>query len=382
MKRLTTLASKCKNAFMLVAVCAMVLTACKKEQSSINTAPPEVNNETSAVAAARQAEQTGQLEAQKEGDVVAAGEASPNEMRSPKNIVERLVGNSNFTALVAAAIKTDLAGALSNPSASLTVFAPTNHAFAGLPAPFNNAANIAGITDAAQIAFLKSVLLYHVLGTEVFSHQIANGRSSAVTLKGAGTANDNTIYFSNKFGLIRINGQTNVIRADRDASNGVIHWIDKVLLFPTTTIAGVATSNPAFSSLVAALVKTNLVGVFTGSGDFTVFAPTNNAFAALPAPFNNAANIGAITNTTQINALSNILRYHVVGSRYFAWDFGILSRITTLADAPNNKVTTILGYNNGFVKGDNNPTFSFANPADILTTNGVVHVIDRVLLPK
>jgi uncharacterized surface protein with fasciclin (FAS1) repeats len=382
MKKLTTLFSKCKNALMLIAICATVLTACKKEQSSIDTAPPEVNNEGTAVAAARQAEQTGQLEAQKEGDIVAAGEANPNETRGSKNIVEKLVGNSNFTALVAAAIKTDLAGALSNPSANLTVFAPTNHAFAGLPAPFNNATNIAGITDAAQITFLKSVLLYHVLGTEVFSHQIASGRSSAVTLKGASTANDNTIYFSNKFGLIRINGQTNVIRADRNASNGVIHWIDKVLLFPTTTIAGVATSNPAFSSLVAALVKTNLVGVFTGSGDFTVFAPTNNAFAALPAPFNNATNIGAITNTAQISALANILRYHVVGSRYFAWDFGILNRITTLADAPNNKVTTILGYNNGFVKGDNNPTFSFANPADILTTNGVVHVIDRVLLPK
>jgi uncharacterized surface protein with fasciclin (FAS1) repeats len=382
MNKLKFQLNKWVKAFAFVMVLAVLVTACSKEKSSLETQAPEASNENTAVSAARQAEQTAGTQAQQEGDRIAKGESDNLQGREQKNIVERLVGNSNFTALVAAAIKTNLAGALSNPAANLTVFAPTNNAFAALPAPFNNAANISGITSAADIEFLKNVLLYHVLGTEVFSHQIANGRSSAVTIKPAGSANDNTIYFSRAFGLIRINGQTNVIRADRNASNGVIHWIDNVLLFPTTTIAGVATSNPAFSSLVAALVKTNLVSVFTGSGNFTVFAPTNTAFAQLPAPFNNAANIGAITNQAQIDALANILKYHVVGSRYFTWDLGILSRVTTLAAAPNNKVTTILGYNNAFVKGDNNPTFSFITPADILTTNGTVHVIDRVLLPK
>ena len=147
-------------------------------------------------------------------------------------------------------------------------------------------------------------------------------------------------------------------------------------------IAEIAIADANFSSLVAALVKTNLAAVFFGSGDFTVFAPTNDAFAQLPAPFNNAANISAITDAGQIAALSNILRYHVTGSRNFAWDLGILRRVTTIADAPNNKVTTILGYNKGWVKGDNNTGFIKITPADILATNGVIHVIGKVLLPK
>jgi len=132
---------------------------------------------------------------------------------------------------------------------------------------------------------------------------------------------------------------------------------------------------------VAALVKTDLAGVFTGSGDFTVFAPTDAAFAQLPAPFNNAANINAISNPAQIAALANILKYHVVSSRNFTWDLGILRRITTLADGSDNKITTILGFNTGWVKGNDNNSFASANPADILATNGVIHVINKVLIP-
>ncbi|HOZ77812.1 MAG TPA: fasciclin domain-containing protein, partial [Ferruginibacter sp.] len=275
-----------------------------------------------------------------------------------------------------------LAGALTDASASLTVFAPTNAAFAQLPAPFNNAANIASISSTEQIDFLRNVLLYHVLGAEVLSNQIASGRSSAATLKPAGTANDNTVYISKTFGLIKLNGSTRVIYPNVNATNGVVHVIDKVLLFPTNTIAGIAIANPNFSTLVAALVKTNLAGVFGGSGDFTVFAPTNAAFAQLSAPFNNADNINAITDQGQIDALANILKYHVTGSRYFSWDLGILQRVSTIASAPNNKVTTILGCNIGYVKGDANNKFSKITPADILATNGVIQVIDRVLLPR
>ena len=275
-----------------------------------------------------------------------------------------------------------MAGALSDPAANLTVFAPTNNAFAQLPVPFNNAANINGISDATQIDFLRNVLLYHVLGAEVFSNQISNGASSATTIKPAGINNDNTVYLSKTFGLIRVNGQSTVIYPNLNASNGVIHVINKVLLFPTNNIAELAIATPDLSTLVAALVKTNLAGVFTGAGDFTVFAPTNAAFAQLGEPFNNAANISNISDAAQIAALSNILRYHVLGSRKFGWDLGILDRTATLADGPKNKITTILGFNSGWVRGDNNNSFASLNPADILANNGVIHVIGKVLLPK
>ena len=147
-------------------------------------------------------------------------------------------------------------------------------------------------------------------------------------------------------------------------------------------IVQIVVSTNSFSALEAAVIKTGLAGALSNlNAELTVFAPTNNAFNKLPAPFNNAANISNITDPAQIAALSNILRYHVTTSRYFAWDLGILSRITTAADAPNNKVTTVLGFNQGWVRGDGNNSFSKINPADILTTNGVVHVIDKVLLP-
>lgn len=360
-------------------VMAVFFAACTKNDIQVQT--PDANAEEAAIVNEANALETTALPNAK----AAAGDLNfdnIDQMRGSQNIVQIAISNPQFTSLVAAVVKTGLVDALSNASANLTVFAPTNAAFAQLPAPFNNANNIAAITDPAQIGFLQNVLLYHVLGSEVFSHQIASGRSSATTIKAAGSANDNTIYFSNTFRLIRINGQSNVIRPNLDASNGVIHVIDKVLLSPTNTIAGIAIGNPDFATLVAALVKTNLAGVFAGSGDFTVFAPTNAAFAQLPAPFNNAQNINSITNQAQIDALANILKYHVTASRYFAWDLGILQKPVTLANAPNNKLTTVLGYNRGFVKGDANNSFSKITPADILATNGVIQVIDKVLLPK
>lgn len=134
--------------------------------------------------------------------------------------------------------------------------------------------------------------------------------------------------------------------------------------------------------MVAALVKTNLAGVFAGSGDFTVFAPTNAAFAKLPAPFNNSTNISNISDPAQVAALANILTYHVTASRYFAWDLGILNKVTTLASGPNNKLTTLLGFNNGWVKGNKNRSFSAIAPVDLLATNGVIQVIGDVLLPE
>jgi uncharacterized surface protein with fasciclin (FAS1) repeats len=369
------------KALTIVLLMAGLLTACQKN-SDLNPPNEEItSNEKAAVADAEKLEQTAARNAESEGAALGlSNDQSSSHHKS--NIVEIAVSNPHFSSLVAAVVKTGLAGALSNAEANLTVFAPTNEAFKKLPAPFNNAQSIAQITDQKQIDFLKNVLLYHVLGAEVFSYQIERGRSSAATLKARGTANDNTVYFSKTFGLIRINGQTDIIWANLNASNGVIHVINKVLLPPSANIAQIAIGDANFSSLVAALVKTNLAGVFTGDGDFTVFAPTNDAFAKLPAPFNSAVNISAITNQGQIDALANILKYHVTGSRYFNWDLGILAKVTTLATAPGNKLTTILGYNTGWVKGDANTNFSRTNPGDILATNGVIHVIGDVLLPK
>jgi uncharacterized surface protein with fasciclin (FAS1) repeats len=302
-------------------------------------------------------------------------------MRGTRTIAGIVTTTPFFHSLTAAVVKTGLAPVLASAELNATVFAPTDRAFAKLPAPFNNAASINAITNPAQIEALKNILLYHVLGSEVKRRNIARNRSRAETLKPQTLNDDNDIFLSNSNGLLLVNGNSLVLLADVDASNGVIHIIDDVLLPPSQNIAQIAIGNPNFSTLVAALVKTDLAGVFTGSGDFTVFAPTNDAFSKLPAPFNNAANIGAISDPAQIAALANILKYHVSGSRYFCWDLGILQPIGTLAAAPNNQLVGVLGLNNGWIKGRSNNRFSRIAPGNLLATNGVINVIDQVLLP-
>jgi len=363
---------------LLLAMSALFLTSCKKEIASETSATQDEQSIRKADADRAVAARNASV-ADFEKAFNAMG--SDGTARGQKNIVQIAQSLPIFKSLVAAVVKTGLAPTLSSASLNATVFAPTDAAFSKLPAPFNNQQNISAITDAAQINALRNILLYHVLGTEVRRNQVAAGRSFASTLKPAVISNDNRIYFSNTLGLLLINGNSLVLLPNVDASNGIIHVIDDVLLPPSQNIAEIAIGNPAFSTLVAALVKTNLAGVFTGAGDFTVFAPTNTAFASLPAPFNNAANISAITNQGQIDALANILKYHVTGSRYFAWDLGFFSSITTIASAPSNKLTGILGFDGGWVKGNTNPAFSRITPANILATNGVVQVIDRVLLP-
>jgi uncharacterized surface protein with fasciclin (FAS1) repeats len=359
---------------LLFVTAAILFFSCTKERSVTNE-PELVQNEEAVLQAEADKEvaaMTAEVTAFEREFTTTYGNITA---RQQQNIVQIAQSLPIFKSLVAAVVKTGLAGTLSSASLNATVFAPTDAAFAKLPAPFNNASNIAAITDAGQIEALKNILLYHVLGTEVRSNQIALGRSSTATL------NTGKIYFSKSFGLLLVNGNSKVLLANVDASNGIIHVIDDVLIPASQNIAQIAIGNPAFSSLVAALVKTNLAGVFTGAGDFTVFAPTDAAFAKLSAPFNSAANISAITSQAQIDALANILKYHVAGSRYFAWDFGILSTIPTLAAAPNNNLKGILGLNNGWIKGNSNSTFSRANPVNILATNGVIHVMDQVLLP-
>jgi uncharacterized surface protein with fasciclin (FAS1) repeats len=364
---------------LIVMMGALFITSCKKEKS--DELAPVQNNEEILKAEAQKAidAETATASAFEQEFNVMMGDVAARSHQ--QNIVQIAQSLPIFKSLVAAVVKTGLAGTLSSAALSATVFAPTDAAFAKLPAPFNNATNIAAISNPEQIAALKNILLYHVLGTEVRRGQIAQGRSSAATLKPVVVADDNKIYFSKEFGLLLVNGNSLVLIANVDASNGIIHVIDDVLLPPSQNIAQIAIGNPAFSSLVAALVKTNLAGVFTGAGNFTVFAPTNAAFAQLPAPFNNAANIGAISDPAQIAALANILKYHVTGSRYFAWDLGILRPIQTIAAAPNNKLVGVLGLNSGWIKGNQNNGFSKASPVNILATNGVIQVIDKVLLP-
>ncbi len=297
-----------------------------------------------------------------------------------QNIVQLAQGNANLSTLVAAVVKTNLATTLSGTT-ELTVFAPTNTAFEALDAPFKTAASINAITDAATIATLRGILLYHVIAGDVKAAAITSG--AKVTQRTATTGiNDNTIYLSKNATGVFINGGSQVTTADVDASNGVVHVINKVLVPPSKNIVQIAQTTPGFTALVEAVVKTGLAGTLSDEAiNYTVFAPTDAAFAALPiADFRTAASINAITDAGTIATLRNVLLYHAAAARVFSSDLTNNQTVTTAAAAPNNTVTiTTTGV--AKVKGRSNATAAGISAVDIVATNGVVHVIDQVLLP-
>lgn len=310
-------------------------------------------------------------------DVATPDTTSAVSSRSNGTIVDIAVSNPDFSTLVAAVLKTDLAGFLSRADLDATVFAPTNAAFAKLPAPFNNAQNINGISDPRTIKTLGQILRYHLAQGSFTAAQLKNGPYKTYAV--AKTPNDNWLYVSrDAAGDVFINGKTKVVAANVQADNGVIHVIDNVLFPPTQDIAQIAISNN-FTALVAALKKTRLTNIFMmPTTDATVFAPTDAAFAALPAPLNNAANISSITDQGTINTLRNVLLYHVVGGRVFSADLRDAITVPTLMPGKSVTINLVGGAK---VKGAGNAAGSNIALTDLLARNGVVHVIDQVLLP-
>jgi transforming growth factor-beta-induced protein len=272
------------------------------------------------------------------------------------NIVEIAVSDPRFSTLVAALTKAELVDDLSS-AGSFTVFAPTNDAFAALLAEL-------GITAEELLASpdLKSILLYHVVAGKATAADV-------VTLNKVTTLNGKDVMIEVIDGNVILNGNIKVIITDIMASNGVIHVIDGVLLPPADpSIVDIAVSDPRFSTLVAALTKAELVDDLSGPGPFTVFAPTNDAFAAL------LAELGISAEELLANPdLANILLYHVAAGKVTAADVVTLDKVTTL-QGDDITVEVIAGevILNGNIK---------VIITDIMASNGVIHVIDGVLLP-
>ncbi len=261
----------------------------------------------------------------------------------PPNIVEIAIGNAAFSTLVTAVVEAGLAADLQEPG-PFTVFAPTDAAFAALPP---------GVLDdlLANPEELAEVLLYHVVPGRVRSTDLEDGK--IVTLQGA-AANISLVDG------VSIDAAS-VIDADIEASNGIIHVIDEVIL-PPPNIVEIAISNPDFSTLVTAVVEAGLAEVLQGPGPFTVFAPTDAAFAALPA--------GLLDELlADPDRLRHILLYHVVHGRVRAGDLSDGS-LTTMQGAPVQIDTSGPSVNQSGITA-----------TDIEARNGIIHVIDEVLLP-
>jgi uncharacterized surface protein with fasciclin (FAS1) repeats len=284
----------------------------------------------------------------------------------PGNIAQVAQANG-LSALTAAVTKAGLAATLTSPSVNLTVFAPSNAAFDALAVRLGFA-NAGAMVDALPPAALASILNYHVLPARRSAADLAAGGSTqatAYTFEGAPA----TLSVGTTGGVSLTDAvltSARVTTADVPASNGVVHVVDKVLVPPgVLNIVQMAQANPVFSSLVGAVVTADLQGTLSGPGPFTVFAPTNDAFTA-------AASTVA---TLSVPQLRTVLTYHVLGSQVLAAAIPFGTPVNTVAGQP--------------ITISNNPlriTDTTATPAPIAATNvrasnGVIHVIGKVLLP-
>ena len=279
-----------------------------------------------------------------------------------KTITDVVSANSNFSLLKSAVVKANLSTTLSG-TGPFTVFAPDDAAF-----------NASGITSSVISGLsadqLKGVLLYHTLGSKVMAAGVPAGPNAEVNTVGGGK-----IYVTKNNKGVFVNGWR-VSTADIAASNGVIHSIEHVLMPPTGNLVEVAQANSNLTYLVAAVVRastgsTNVAQVLTAAGPFTVFAPTNQAF--IDAGFPTIASIQA----ADPNTLASILTYHVISARAFSSD---LSDGQSLTTANGGTIKVGLG-SNATVKGNSNTSPATISAVNIMASNGVVHVIDKVLLP-
>lgn len=274
-----------------------------------------------------------------------------------QTIAEYAAGNPNFSTLVSALNRTGLTATL-NGSGTFTVFAPTNAAFTAL------GVDLATISDAA----LTQILLYHVLGGEITAANIPDGQSYVNSASETGPNNAALSLLIEKTGnAVKINNSINVTTADVRTKNGVIHVVDKVIM--PLDIVGHAAANSNFTSLVGALgaASGGLVNVLQGAGPFTVFAPVNAAFDE----------IASVTATLNADQLASVLTYHVVP--------GLNVRSTALTNG--QLVPTVNGETFQVNLGtpvtitDASGNTSTVLLTDVQATNGVIHVIRKVLIP-
>jgi uncharacterized surface protein with fasciclin (FAS1) repeats len=289
-------------------------------------------------------------------------------MDSEMTVYQRISSDTDLSNLKAAVDKAGLSSTL-DQSGTFTLFAPTNTAFA----TFLQANGYASLNDVPTAA-LKTLLMNHVLGTEVKSSGISTGYVSTLAIGPASSTRPLSMFINTSSG-VRINGVSSVVATDIDVNNGVIHKVNAVIGLPT--IVTHATANPQFSSLVSALTRSdmpNFVGILSGTTNspFTVFAPTNNAFSSLLTELN-LANLAAIPQAT----LENTLKYHVVTGANVA-STNLTNNITvTTFQGGTFKINTT----GGAKITDNNNRISNIIATDVQCSNGIIHAIDKVLLP-
>jgi transforming growth factor-beta-induced protein len=291
--------------------------------------------------------------------------------RPTQNIVELAESVADLSTLVAAVVGADLADTLSS-AGPFTVFAPTNDAFAALPA-----GTLDSLMKPENKAQLVDILTYHVLPEQVLSTDLD-------LFQAVKTVQGKNVHVTKWGGVVQVGASLKsedlkkVTAADNLASNGVAHIIDGVLLPPTPpkqpNIVELAQSVADLSTLVAALVGGDLVDTLSTPGPFTVFAPTNEAFGALP-----AGTLDTLLKPENKAELVDILTYHVVPAKVLSKDLDLFQAVTTVEGKPLHvqKWGGVVQVGPSLQSKD----LKKVTVADNIASNGVAHIIDGVLLP-
>ena len=283
-------------------------------------------------------------------------------------ITGKAVATANLSILVQALTKAELATTLQG-AGPFTVFAPTNEAFTA----FLATTPYATINDVPKEA-LTQILLNHVVSGSVKSTDLSTGYIKTLAKGTASTTNNLSMYVDLSAG-VKLNGVATVTAADIMASNGVIHIVDKVIDLPTIVTHAAANSN--FSTLVSVLNRSgqpNFITALSATGPFTVFAPTNNAFTAL----NTELAPGGIAGVSAAN-LTKVLQYHVVSPANVLAASLTEGQVVTPILTPAQ--TFSIQLTGGAKIKDANNRISNIIITDVQCSNGVIHAIDKVLLP-
>ena len=276
-----------------------------------------------------------------------------NATAAESDIVDTAVAAGSFKTLAAALGAADLVDALKGDG-PFTVFAPTDEAFSKLPA-----GTVETLLKPENKGKLASILTFHVVPRKVYAKQV-------VGLTGAKTLNGQRVDIAVEGGNVMVNG-AKVVSTDIQCTNGVIHVIDAVILPADKTIPATAAAAGSFKTLLAAATAAGLAETLGSEGPFTVFAPTDEAFGKLP-----EGTVASLLKPENKQQLVDILKYHVVSGRVYSEDAVAAKSAKTLLGSP--------------IKVNVSDKGAMINSSKLLKTdidasNGVIHVIDAVLMP-
>ncbi len=298
---------------------------------------------------------------------------SSDSSSGPGTIADIASSNANLSTLVAALNKTGLTSTFDS-AGDYTVFAPTNDKFQA----FLDANGFDNL-DEVPVPLLTEILKNHVVSGSFYSDELATGYVKTLAKGSASTTNTLSMFIqvgsTVKLNGGATNGGATVVTADIEASNGVIHIVDNVIGLPT--VVNHAIANPDFSSLVGALTSAgqpDFVTILSGVGPFTVFAPNNAAFTSL----NTELAPGGIAGVSAAN-LTKVLTYHVVSPGNVLAASLTEGQIVTPIVTPEESFTVLLS-GGARLKDANNRECSII-ATDVQASNGVVHVLSKVLLP-